>query len=147
MGTKIIERQFEDCDGNKINFIANTLPAGTGWVLLQKLLLIKAKALKCINGDNLKELSLANIDIDFDKISKSLTKILSKDEENFHLIKKLLTSSKINGKDLANDLVFDDVFSGDYSLLLEVLSFVLIKNFGSLFKKKFFLNVKNIFTN
>lgn len=80
-------------------------------------------------------LNVMEAKMDFSKIGDSVEKLMmsSDEEKTLNLILTLVSSTRIDGKDLSQSNVFDDIFSANYKFLYKVLFFVLEVNYGNLF--------------
>ncbi len=149
MGIRYLEKQFIDCECKTVTFASNTFPARKSIKFLTKLIKIKSSMLEGLQVDESKKtdkkenqkISLENIDIP--KLIKSIGQNIDNDDI-YNIVIEMLSFGKINEKELSNVISFDDAFSGDIPLMLEVVAFILYENYNNLFKKKFFSNLKNI---
>ena len=142
MGIRVIEKQFENCEGKTVNFISNTFPARKSIKYFTKLIKIKSSIFGNINFDSSKK--LMEQDLDVSKLVKSIGENLDNDDL-YDLIVEMLSFGKIDAKELNNSDLFDDIFSSDIALMLEILAFVLYENYNNIFKKKLFSNLKKTF--
>jgi hypothetical protein len=148
MSKRIIEKQFENCDSKKVNFFGNTIPGYQSGELLLKLISIKSKVFSSlelksgVDKGALNGLTDYLMSIDFSKFVSGISDNLF-NPEVYKLISEIikLSSAKIDGKELSDSFNFDDIFSGDIPLLLEVVAYILFENYGNIFKKKHFLNI------
>lgn len=148
---KLIQKTFKNAAGESVAFVGNTLPARKSIKYLTKL----TKILSSIAGEldissskKAPETGLANTldtigNIDMSKLVKSIGENIDNDEL-YDIVLKLFDGCELNKKLLQED-TFDMVFSGDLGLMLEILAFILVSNYGNLFKKKLFSNIKEIF--
>ena len=152
---KAIQKAFQNCEGQTVNFAGNTLPARKAFKYLTKLIRIKTNILSNLDfkaggeaggetsvSDFIKEKSKTLETLDINKIIKSIGENID-DEQLYNLIIDFFAGSKIDATDLDED-GFDKVFSGDLGLMLQVLTFILSMNYGGLFKKKLYSSLANI---
>ena len=150
MGYKTIDEVYQDSEENEVKIVIMTFGARKGIKIQAKLLKIMVKfglGFFSLVGnkkdskqitDNKEQLSkILDQDIDTSKIdlNQIATLLISElgEDDVLNLIIKLLSSTKINGKPMNNVDMFDDTFSGEYGLLLEVVKKVLEVNFKSFF--------------
>lgn len=78
--------------------------------------------------------NLSNLNIPLVKLVEGLLGLLSikSEQETMDLIKGLLQETTIDGKDLNDKGLFDEVFAGEFGLLYKTLLFVLKVNYSFL---------------
>lgn len=87
------------------------------------------------SGKDVKLLNLLNTEFDLSVVGDGISNLLSTMDEDstFELVMNLVSTTRVDGKELSNTAVFDDLFAGNYGLLYKILAFVLEVNFGNLF--------------
>jgi len=135
MSIKKHEKILIDVDKKNVTVIVSTFPATKGLKLkfkLLKLIVPSFASLGNVFSKKESEDSIMDSDININSFIDGLMNI-STIEENIHLIKELLEFTRLNNLEVADDEIFDDVFSGDMGLLYNTLFFVLEANYKSLF--------------
>jgi hypothetical protein len=87
-----------------------------------------------------KPASVFDADVNFDKIAEVLTKHLD-DDRIVKLIIDLMAYTRVNGKEVAKEGVFNLEFAGEYGLLIQVVKFVVEVNFTTFFDKNAIGNI------
>jgi hypothetical protein len=133
----LITKEFDlkDSEDRPIKLMAGTLPGTTGirlGVRITKLLTPIIKALPDDAGKDGVNISLLSGDIKMDELAEVLTTQLD-DENIVDIILKLFESSTVDGKDTSQKQVFDQVFAGEYGLLIDCLKHILGVNFKTFF--------------
>lgn len=84
---------------------------------------------------DVKLLNLLNTEFDLSVIGDGISNLLTTMDEDstFELVMNLVSTTRVDGKELSNTAVFDNLFAGNYGLLYKILAFVLEVNFGNLF--------------
>jgi hypothetical protein len=90
-----------------------------------------------IGGGNLANLKdVMNASFDFSKIGSSIETLFTSlsEDQAYDLIIAILRTTRINGKEVSKEDAFNDIFSGNLSLMYKVILFVLEVNYKDLFK-------------
>jgi len=156
MGKKCIQREFENYNGDSVSLMTNTFPGRKSVKLLTRLIRIKtsfAEGLEIGGLPNGEKSGFSFGDIDFGKLIKTIGDNID-DPKLFDLIMSLFYGASVSGKLDGNDIIkydigtddgFDKAFDSDIPLMLEMVAFIIYENWGNLFKKKTYLNIKNMF--
>lgn len=78
---------------------------------------------------NLADLTLNN------EVVEKLIKSITLDDKFEDFILELLSNTFVDGREVGKEIVFDEIFSGELSLLFGVLKEVLVVNYSSIFEK------------
>jgi hypothetical protein len=94
-----------------------------------------------ISASDIKKLATTHLDLS--KIGSGIQSLLEQADEGktLDLILRLLQCTRVDGKDLSNPLLFDDVFAEEFGLMYKVILFVVEVNWGSLFKMGSIINL------
>ena len=136
---RVIDANVTDCQGVEWRVEGNTFPAITGFGIKTKLISIVFPKINITKGMTIDNM-LDNIDVS--SVIDKVINFLCEKQDGIKLILKICKDfkcSRIKGDgtpisyNLGVEGDFNEIFSGDYTMMYEILFIILKENFGGMF--------------
>jgi hypothetical protein len=139
---RAISKTFKLEDGSSIAFNGNTFPYRKAMSYMSRALQIQSSILPNFKYDREKELTKQ--DFNLSELVTNIAENIGQDGELLSLVNEMLGYGKLGQFELIDESELDNAFSGRLDLMLQVLTFILVENYGSLFKKKLISNLSTL---
>lgn len=140
------DKILKNSKGEDVKVITSNFPAIPGLKLGVRIIKFLGGFLKMgsakvpVSLNENKPVSVLDADVNFDKIAEVLTKHLD-DIQIVKLILDLMAYTRIDGKEIAKEEIFNIEFAGEYGLLIQTIKFVAEVNFTTFFDKNAIGNI------
>jgi len=130
-----LKAEEKTIDGHKVT--VTQFPAWTAFNLQIKVIgLLGPSLITGLSGLKTLDFDLGNLndeDFNFEKIGKAFTELFTKltPEVSESIVRELIVSTRVDGQEIANDDIFDDIFSGKLDLMFKVVGYAVQVNYKS----------------